>query len=204
LVDTIQYKGYTITTYYEEGPESPREWDNLGKMVLKHNRYNFPQDVSIDFDDFDNWQAIEKYLQKEYNAVIVLPVQMYEHGNIRIYVGSSHDTWDGGQLGLIFATAQDIRNTFMVKRITKEIKEKAIKNLESEVDTYSAYVDGQVYRYEVTDSNGNEVDSCGGFYGDSSYDYMVNECKAMIDCIENLAPSMRQKRVAPFASALHR
>jgi hypothetical protein len=43
--------------------------------------------------------------------------------------------------------------------------ENALKAMHAEIEMYGAYLAGEVYGYEVVDSNGNELDSCWGFYG---------------------------------------
>lgn len=149
---------------YESCPESPREWDNLGKMVLSHNRFNFENKAGINFDDFDGWDEVKEYLKKELDASVILPVQMYEHSGVRIYVGNSHDAWDGGQLGFIYATKEDILKEFDVKKITGEVIDRTVSILTSEVDIYSKYVDGEVYTWTLEDRNGNTIDGCSGYY----------------------------------------
>jgi hypothetical protein len=34
ICDTYDYRGHTVEIHYDDNPESPREWDNLGKMVV--------------------------------------------------------------------------------------------------------------------------------------------------------------------------
>lgn len=165
---------------YEEYPESPRTWDNLGKMVLKHNKYHLAMEADIDFDDFVGWDEVEKYLRNEHEAYIVLPVQMHEHSSINIYVGDSHDRWDGGQLGFIFATREDIKTWFEVERITQAVRERAIACLTAEVDDYSKYIDGECYRFTLERAaDGAYIDSCGGYYN-------TNDIKAELSEYENI------------------
>lgn len=38
--ESIDYKGMTIKVCYDENPESPREWDNLGTIYSNHRDYN--------------------------------------------------------------------------------------------------------------------------------------------------------------------
>lgn len=38
-MEATMYNGYKINIYQEEYSESPREWDNLGKMVCNHRQY---------------------------------------------------------------------------------------------------------------------------------------------------------------------
>jgi hypothetical protein len=39
VLDTKQYRGYTIELVSDPDPESPREWDNFGKLICWHRRY---------------------------------------------------------------------------------------------------------------------------------------------------------------------
>ena len=38
--------------------------------------------------------------------------------------------------------------------------------LKGEVETYSQYLNGEVYCYFIKDDSGDIVDSCGGFYSE--------------------------------------
>jgi hypothetical protein len=38
-INTEEYKGYQIEIHFDDQPESPRDWDNLGAMALFHPRY---------------------------------------------------------------------------------------------------------------------------------------------------------------------
>jgi hypothetical protein len=40
LVETYKHRGCTIEVHSDADPQSPREWDNAGKMVCWHRRYN--------------------------------------------------------------------------------------------------------------------------------------------------------------------
>jgi hypothetical protein len=55
---------------------------------------------------------------------------------------------------------------FEQKEWTKELEDKVIKCLEQEVETYDQYLTGDVYGFVVYDEDGQEVDSCWGFFGD--------------------------------------
>ena len=44
-------------------------------------------------------------------------------------------------------------------------KETAERLLLSEIDIYDMYVRGDVYHFMIEDEFGDEIDSCGGFYG---------------------------------------
>ena len=57
-----------------------------------------------------------------------------------------------------------------------ETAEQAYKAMESEVEEYDHYLTGQCYGYVVEDADGEEIDSCWGFLGDS--DYVRGEMRA--------------------------
>lgn len=154
----------TCTIDYERDCESPREWDNLGVMVLSHKRYDVPNEIELSFEDFDGWDEVEKHLRKEHDACIVLPVQMYDHSGVSIYVGDTHDRWDGGQLGFIFATKERVREWHGVKRITKELLADVEQTLRGEVEMYSKYANGEMYRFTLEDNRGEILDACGGYF----------------------------------------
>jgi hypothetical protein len=90
---------------------------------------------------------------------------MYDHSGIILSTNPFKCRWDSGQVGWIFVTKEKLRKEFGVRRITKKIKEKAREILAEEVNVYSDYIEGNVFGYILKDENGEELDSCWGFYG---------------------------------------
>lgn len=150
--------------------ESPREWDNVGTMVLNHQKYDLPNEADINTDGFKSWKEIEVYLRKEKKAFIIFPVFMYDHSGISISVSKTYSyncRWDSGQIGFIYCTKEDIKKE-------KFTKKKAEKCLIQEIDTYNDYLTGNIYEFVLYElktckccSHIEEqvLDSCGGFYG---------------------------------------
>jgi len=188
--ETIEREGFVGNIYQDEGGfDTPRDWDNLGKMICWHNRYNLGDEKLLEnyseskecrlknLTDYCNgWDEIEEVLKKEFGAVVILPLFLYDHSGIsmRTYSHGQHAGWDGGYVGFIYATKADILKEYSVKRITKAIKEKVEKILTSEVETYSQYLEGDVYFFNIADADGEIVESCGGFYGMESAKDEVN------------------------------
>lgn len=157
-----------LKVFYDEYPESPREWDNLGKMFCFHRRYNLGDKHQYRADDYNNWNEFLKAIKKDYNVAIVLPLYMYDHSGITISTSPFSCHWDSGQIGWVFVTKEDIRNEYNMKRISKNLLEKVEKVLISEVEIYDDYVRGDVFGYRLENSEGEEIDSCYGFYGDNA------------------------------------
>jgi len=184
--ETIEYKGYTINTFYDELHDSPRDWDNLGTMICFHGGYNLGDKTDLKSEDFNGWDELENYLRKELQAVICLPLYFYDHSMQSIstvsFLGRAHHAdWDSGRVGFIYATQEDIKKNWDVKRISKKRIADTERILRSETETYDEYIRGNVFGFTVEDAEGNNIDSCGGYLGDDYYDEMVNEAKSTID-----------------------
>lgn len=182
-MDQEEYKGYTIKIEPDDNPQDPREWDNLGKMICFHKRYELGDKHNYSVDSFDGWEDLKKQLVKD-GAVVIAPLFLYDHSGLRIKIGSfagllpqGHAEFDSGQVGFIVAFAEDVKKKYGVKRITKEVKAKVQKLLEGEVKILDQAYSGDVWGY-IVEKDGEEVDSCWGFYG---YDEAVAEAKGIVD-----------------------
>lgn len=158
-------EGLTLKIVYHENPESPRSWDNLGKMICFHSRYGLGDEHGYDKDDYNSFEELEKAIKKDYE--IVLPLYLYDHSGITISTKPFSCGWDSGMVGFIVIDKKKILSEFGGKILTKKLKDKVIKILESEVKEYDQYLTGEVFGFEIEDSNGNRVDSCFGFFGDN-------------------------------------
>lgn len=138
-------------------PMNPRDWDNLGTFQIYHRRYASPDKIERDPPHINP------------KTEIGLKVWGYDHGGIVYATGESNPfscPWDSGFAGIIFAPKERIRRWFGVKRLSKFHIETARKILESEVEDWNRYINGEVYAYLVRDQDGEVIDSCGGFYSE--------------------------------------
>lgn len=180
---TEEYKGYKIVIEPDEVDESPRDWNNLGIMLCSHRRYTLG-DEELNPRNFDSLEEVEEWIEDNYHPVIQLPLYLYDHSGLsmRTYPHGYHSAWDCGMVGWIVATADDIRKWYGVKRITKTILERATKELVGEVKTYSQYLEGDVWCWQVfapADEDCNDpLESCGGCYG---CNFALQDAKDMID-----------------------
>lgn len=194
--ETIEYRGFNINIHYDDCGESPREWDNLGKMVCWHRRYNLGDEqpnennedywrsiaydhVPFETDDLD-MDTVWKIIDKHY---IVLPLYLYDHSGITMNTSGFSCPWDSGQVGWIYVSKKAVREEWGWKRIGKRRWNKIARLLEGEVETYDQYLTGQVYFYTIEAKDTNKSiscdDSCGGFYG---YDHKTS---GLLDTAEN-------------------
>ena len=96
---------------------------------------------------------------------IILPLYLYDHGGITMNTTGFSCPWDSGQVGWIYCTKEDfIKETgYTEKELFEEGKAEAL--LKGEVETYDQYLTGDVYGFVLEDEDGNQIDSCWGFYG---------------------------------------
>jgi hypothetical protein len=145
-----------VKVYVDQDASSPREFGMLSEILYsKKSRYTLG-DRAVDSREID-----QKIKNDEY---ICLPVFAYIHGNVTLSTKPFSCQWDSGQSGIIYVSKEKIRKEFGVKRVSLKLMETVIKQLQGEVNTYSRYLNGDVYGYVVEDDQGEEVDSCWGFF----------------------------------------
>src|SRR3972149_2938921 len=154
-----EINSYMIKIYADNNPLNPREeWDNFGKMVCFHRNYKLGDKHKFDID------SLQEFLEENKNKIITLPLYLYDHSGITMSAKPFSCPWDSGQVGIIYATYEEIRKEYKIQRVSPKILEQVKSRLLSEVEVYDRYLTGQVYGYVVEDSKGNDVDSCWGFY----------------------------------------
>ena len=172
MKNIIENEKYKLEIFDDLNPCSPREFDNLGTMVCFHRRYNLGDETELKSSDFSSWEELESYLYKEEDALIAIPVFMYDHSGLWINTTGFSCPWDSGQVGYIYVSKEKVRREYSCKRISKKLKEMIREMLCSEVDLYNDYLSGNVYGFTLTDKeNAEEIDSSCGFYGT---DYIEN------------------------------
>lgn len=171
---------YIARTYQDESPESPREWDNLGKMICFHNRYDLGDKHGYNSNDYNGWGELREQIEKDYNVGVILPLYLYDHSGITMNTTGFSCRWDSGQVGFIFVSKQKMLEEYGGKIVTQKLKDRVTEYLKGEVKNYDQYLTGDVYGYRVfkvdTCSLGHEheeeLDACWGFYGE---DECMNE-----------------------------
>ena len=154
-----------LKVQYDSSPESPREWDNLTKIIAFGSYSHLGEKHGINANDFDGWDENKAGVMKEYDVAIIEPLYMYSHSGQTISTSSFSCKWDSGQLGWIIITKEDLRNNWSLKRISKKYRLMAQDILEAEVRTLDQYIRGDVFGFDIEDEDENSEDSCWGFYG---------------------------------------
>lgn len=141
-------------------PYAEDEW-TLSKVALFHKRMNFPNHSGLNTDDFESWDALRDALEAE-GALGILPVWMYDHSGMTLRVGAENpftDGWDSGQVGFVYSTEELLAEWGLADESVFFMKN-------YEVEQYSNFLNGNVFRFRVEDLDGNVLDSCGGYYAE--------------------------------------
>lgn len=142
-------KEYRVRIVADNNDEGPRSWSNLGVMVCAHRRYNLG-DTQLDSERFNGWEDAIEHYRKEEDAVLILPLYLYDHSGITISTSPFSCPWDSGRVGFIYATRKAIIEE--CGGDAPEHIEMARQSLLAEVKTYDQFLTG-----DVTGSSWNPV-----------------------------------------------
>lgn len=169
------YKGYSISVMFDENPESPREWENIGIIHCAHRRYSLGD---VQHNTLEAINAAENKCLK--NGDIVLPLYLYDHSGITISLSPFSCPWDSGRVGFIAIPRKKMLKEFSAKIFSKKLKEKALEIAKEEIEVYDQFLRGEVYGYVVR-KDSEELESCWGHYG---LDYCKEEAKKVVDYLQ--------------------
>lgn len=157
----------TISIYYDEGSESPREWSNNTEIVCTKS-HKYISDKQMDkYDLRDLWENKEE-LNETYK--LVFPLYRYEHGGAVLSIEPFHCPWDSGQIGFVGVTHENYNELrkYYESMTDEEYDAQMETEVKSDIKVLDAWQDGRVYRFDYSivdwDDNVIEQDSCGGFY----------------------------------------
>lgn len=175
-IEKLEVGGLTITIYRDPDPEYPRNDGGFGAIVDfahckshqlgAYNRYS--NDCRMDVEDVDT------IVRGIWN--ICLPVYLYDHSGIAVSTGKGHFSmadsrgWDWGMQGIIYMPLEKGMKEWdkewnLADMADMETRLRSV--LTGEIETLDQYFHGDIYGYVITDEDGDEVDSCWGFYGDT-------------------------------------
>ena len=172
---------HRLKIMHDDCPESPREWDNLGTMYCEHRRYNLGDKNADDIREYNDKTERDELPEKGYT---ILPLYLYDHGDITMSTGRFSCHWDSGCVGYIYVSDKDAKENYGWKIITKKRREIIIKHLKAEVETYDQYLTGDVYGFKYqsfavypdgTEEPQDDEDSCWGFFGHDPADNGIED-----------------------------
>lgn len=167
-VKTLLLENGLTLEIFQTDADNPRDWDNLGKMICFHRRYDLGDKHDYNHNDYESWEEMKSAIINKENPLVILPLYLYDHSGITMNTTGFSCNWDSGQVGWIYVTKKqlDIIGTHIIDDETyPEFVARLEKYLIAEVEVYDQYLTGDVYGFSLTNSEGNEIDSCCGFFG---------------------------------------
>lgn len=160
---------------------SPEFWECEEDLMFFSNHRDYSNQNTK--DKLENYEDLQDFI-KEYEdkGFTVKPINAYIHGGIALSL--SNDSypftcqWDSGMFGFL-----------VFKNDTFGENNQGLKGF---IQSWASWLNGEVYGYKITDSEGEELDSCWGFIG---YENCEEEAKSMLThCIKH-AKLEREKRI---------
>lgn len=199
-VDTIDYHGYTIAIHYDEDAGNPlKEFDSEPTLVLhrkaeRHlgwtNDTDWAERLNDALDELNKRHPlsaclgiIARWMRVFHSVPVVLPIGAIDHSGVEVYLGDQHHWmdpggWDSGWIGWMFATREQLAKWGTPPDRIKEA-------ITGSFEQFAAWVAGDVYGYIITGPDGEQLDSCWGFYGSETFEEpdgdALAECKSIID-----------------------
>ena len=130
----------------------------------------------------------------ESSGYLVFPVFAYIHSGIALSTSPFSCRWDSGQIGFAVLSRADILKEYGWKRITRERRERLHRYLQNELAEIQAYANGEVYGYIIEDEEGNEVESCWGFYSE-------DDCREQAEELRTYYQNKEAERIAAAIAA---
>lgn len=179
-----------IEVDHDDTAGSPREWSNLWQLFTFERDYNSPDSHNyrnldeLLYDYLDDVAAINrieannhsagshfKAMTEEFNKIgyFIAPINRYEHGSVR-YSSSLTSGWDCGIVGVAI-----VSHSGVIKEYGSLDQYKAYNLLDSELDDYTCWANGEVYVLSVVNFEGDYLYSLGGMFGYDDEDTMVKE-----------------------------
>ncbi len=164
----------------DENPSSPAEWGNTDVfLVANHRQFYVPVPGEKRLPQYANDLA-DRFAKTHH----IFDLEAYIHSGVVLALsreGNFPDRqWDVSQLGYVFVSKKEWK--------TREKAREAALGL---IETWNQYLSGDVWGYIITDDEGNDVESCWGFYGE---DAAREEGESMLAACIKHAEAEREKQ----------
>lgn len=150
---------------YDQYAENPRNDSNISLLVLKglygDTKEELKKLLNETYNKADNAKHHLELMKKEvadiYGKVVFVDfVTKYEHSGVCLKRGQ-YKGFDYGLIGFVFVTEHQMQSFGIDLNKIEEL-------IDSELETYNQWINGEVYEYYLYDNEGEVVDSCSGFY----------------------------------------
>lgn len=161
VTETIESKGGRKVVIFKAMNEEPNprlSMDNKTKMFFLHRKYTLG-----DSHTFVTPEALEEFALS-LNDVLLAPVFMHElNGEIDLRIEPFRDEANSGMIGFCYMSRQEVEAEF--GEWTEESRDLALLGIEEELDEYTAWLNDDIYGYNLYDEKGALIDQNVGYKG---------------------------------------
>lgn len=163
----FEWQGYVVEINYDESAGDPREdMDLLGTWYVPHP----PRGC--------DWSSNNANEEDAENAPVKLPLYALDHSLVTVRSTPFGVSWDSWCAGCLYVTAETMKKEY---GDDPEAMEHALSCLEGEIELFDDWLNSRVYYFVLRDKDGKELDSVGGYYGESAVDEILSECLYAIE-----------------------
>lgn len=155
---------HTYRIVHDESPTSPSAYADDSLFIVSAHR-----DFYIPAPGEKRVPATREELIRRFKKTHwIFPIEAYIHSGICLAFSGEGNfpdrQWDVSQVGYVFAAKKEWR-----------LNKSARKAAECKINEWNQYLSGDVWGYIIEDGEGNEVDSCWGYYGRENCEYCAEE-----------------------------
>ena len=189
MEELFTYKGYKIKIKVDDDHMNPRkDWDHGTTIYSKAKPIENETDYAFSYELQDFSESKKFFMFHNEPIYAILPLYFVHNYNDHCAISTEHDF---GQIGWIYITQANFKQIyfstkedFKAYHPNKTIGEYCRELLKYHVQIYENYLNGECYRYTITDSSGEEIDdgSCGSYFGnDHQKSGLCNDAETLID-----------------------
>jgi hypothetical protein len=192
--ETIEKEGFVASIFSDEWAEYPFDnMDGMGDFSCWNNRREeesrYCELLGFDIDTHER-------IGKPHNLAV--EIDKYEHSGISYSVRGEgmNCRWDTSKGWAVWFPDKCALDDIMTRKTKKAQRNRAVVMARQACELFNQWTNGDVWFYNIEDEQGNDVDSCGGFYGIESVREEVN---SQLDyAIKEKAENLKETRQLVF------
>ena len=159
--EIIEYKGLKIEVWHDDNcPDPLKDWDGQGGFYHWQDPAEYGK--YCEFLGYD--EKTREQIRTDHPDAV--RIDKYEHSGISYSV---HETRPHCQFDTSSVYAVWMPDKYLLAELDKlgvtERYKKCVKYAKQACELFSYWINGDVYGWATFDHNGNELDSCGSYFG---------------------------------------
>lgn len=164
------------------------EWDNLSRPIILSRKWRYGTG-RYDLSECTTWDEVLAAIGRVDGPLAYVGyIHGIDHSGLHLWLTESEEgpdvpdyCWDGGLYGVLVVSRDDVLREYGAARLTPKLRAEAARIAASEFRAFSQWMEGDVWGYQITDDDGELIDSCGGLYG---REYAEQEAESAMRAIE--------------------